>query len=86
MVSAALILWFYLTPIIYPAVDAPHPLRILIDLNPMTGIVDLFHAGLIGAAGDLGFPVLVSCLWTVGLLVLGIGLHCRFNRVFADLL
>jgi ABC-type polysaccharide/polyol phosphate export permease len=86
MVSAALIVWFYVTPIIYPAVDAPHPLRVLIDLNPMTGIVDLFHAALLGMTGDLGFPVLVSCVWTVALLVLGIGLHCRFNRVFADLL
>jgi ABC-type polysaccharide/polyol phosphate export permease len=86
MVSAAVIVWFYVTPIIYPAADAPHPLRIAIDLNPMTGIVDLFHAGLIGMSGDLGIPVLISCLWTIGLLVLGIGLHCRFNRVFADLL
>jgi ABC-type polysaccharide/polyol phosphate export permease len=86
MVSAAVIVWFYLTPVIYPAVDAPHPLRILINLNPMTGIVDLFHAGLIGTSGGIGLPLLISCLWTIGLLVVGIGLHCRFNRVFADLL
>jgi ABC-type polysaccharide/polyol phosphate export permease len=86
MVSAALIVWFYLTPIIYPAVDAPHPLRILINLNPMTGIIDLFHAGLIGMTADLGIAVLISCIWAFGLLVVGIGLHCRFNRVFADLL
>jgi ABC-type polysaccharide/polyol phosphate export permease len=86
MVSAAVIVWFYVTPIIYPAADAPHPLRILIDLNPMTGIVDLFHSGLIGTSADLGLPLLTSCLWIIGLLAVGIALHCRFNRVFADLL
>ncbi len=84
MVTAAVIVWFYLTPIVYPATDAPHVLRSFINLNPMTGVVDLFHVGLVGTAGSIGFPVLVSCLWTAGLLVVGIGLHCRFNRVFAD--
>jgi lipopolysaccharide transport system permease protein len=84
IVTAAVIVWFYVTPIIYPATDAPHILRSFINLNPMTGVVDLFHAALLGTSGGLGFPVLVSCLWTIGLLVVGIGLHCRFNRVFAD--
>jgi lipopolysaccharide transport system permease protein len=84
IVTAAVIVWFYVTPIIYPSTDAPHILRSFINLNPMTGVVDLFHAGLLGTSGGLGFPVLVSCLWTVGLLAVGIALHCRFNRVFAD--
>ena len=84
IVTAAVIVWFYVTPIIYPANDAPHVLRSFINLNPMTGVVDLFHAGLLGTSADLGFPVLVSCLWAVGLLVAGVALHCRFNRVFAD--
>jgi lipopolysaccharide transport system permease protein len=84
IVTAAVIVWFYVTPIIYPASDAPHVLRSFINFNPMTGVVDLFHAGLLGTSENLGFPVLVSCLWTAALLVVGIGLHCRFNRVFAD--
>ena len=84
IVTAAVIVWFYVTPIIYPANDAPHVLRSFINLNPMTGVVDLFHLGLLGTSSGLGFPVLVSCLWAVGLLVVGVALHCRFNRVFAD--
>lgn len=84
VVSAAVIVWFYITPIIYPTVDAPHPLRVFINLNPMTGVVDLFHSALLGTPGDFGLPVLVTCLWTLGLLICGIGLHCRYNRVFAD--
>lgn len=84
IVTAAIIVWFYVTPIIYPATDAPPILRTFINLNPMTGVVDLFRAGLLDQTGSLGIPVLVSCLWTAGLLVVGIALHCRFNRVFAD--
>lgn len=86
LVAAAVIVWFYVTPIIYPSTDAPHALRILINLNPVTGVVDLFHQAMVGSAGNLGAPVVISCLWTVGLFALGVGLHCRFNRVFADLL
>ena len=86
LVGAAVIVWLYLTPVIYPPTDVPPALQTIIDLNPMTGVIDLFRAGLLGTSGSLGTPILVSCLWTVGLLAVGIGLHCRFNRVFADLL
>jgi hypothetical protein len=30
--------------------------------------------------------VAVSVIWSVGLVALGLALHCRYNRVFADLL
>jgi lipopolysaccharide transport system permease protein len=86
MVSAALIVWMYVTPVIYPSNDAPGKLRLLIDINPMTGVIDLFHAATVGRVGPMMFALVVSVVWTIGLLVVGIALHCRFDRVFADLL
>jgi ABC-type polysaccharide/polyol phosphate export permease len=85
-VSAALLVWMYVTPVIYPAADAPHVLRTLLDVNPMTGVVDLFHAGLVGHAGALMIPLLSTAAWIIVLLSAGTALHCRYDRVFADLL
>jgi lipopolysaccharide transport system permease protein len=86
LVSAAMILWLYITPIIYPPFDIPHTLRSIININPLTGVVDLFHYATIGSVGGLGIPLLVTGAWTIGLLMIGISLQGRFDRVFADLL
>jgi lipopolysaccharide transport system permease protein len=86
IVSAAVIVWMYVTPIIYPPADVPHALRTVLDINPMTGVVDLFHTATVGALGASPVAVLVSIGWALGLLTLGIALHCRYDRVFTDLL
>lgn len=86
VVSAALIVWMYVTPVIYGPGDAPRTLRTIIDVNPVSGLVDLFRAATVGDAGSLGLPLIMTGIWTVGLLVVGIALQCRFDRVFADLL
>ncbi len=85
-VVAALMVWMYITPVIYPTADAPKKLRLLLDLNPLTGVVDLFHFATVGPTGPMTWALVVAAAWTAGLLVLGVGLQCRFNRVFADLL
>lgn len=86
LVAASLIVWMYVTPVIYPSVDAPGKLHLLIEVNPMTGVVDLFHAATIGQVGAMAVALAVTAAWTVGLLAVGATLHCRYNRVFADLL
>lgn len=86
VVSASLIVWMYITPIVYTAADTPGVLRKVINLNPVTGVVDVFRAGTVGHVGPMSRPLEVTAIWTVGLLLVGTVLHCRFNRVFADLL
>jgi len=86
LVTAALMVWMYVTPIIYPPSAVPHAFRVMLAINPMTGIVNLFHAATVGAAGPLLVPALVALAWTVGLLVTGTLLQARYDRVFADLL
>ena len=86
LVTAALLVWMYVTPIIYPPSAVPHAFRVMLAINPMTGIVSLFHAATVGAAGPLLVPALVALAWTVGLLITGTLLQARYDRVFADLL
>lgn len=84
VISALLMVWLYVTPVVYPSTAVPGILRRIVEINPLTGVVDLFHAAIMPVA--LLVPMGVTLAWTVGLLALGIGLHCRYDRVFADLL
>jgi ABC-type polysaccharide/polyol phosphate export permease len=86
MVSAAMLVWLYVTPVIYPPSAVPHALRVLLSINPLSGIVSLFHQATVGSSGPLLVPALISIAWTVGLLLSGIVLQARYDRVFADLL
>lgn len=42
-VQAALILWFFATPVVYPAHLVPGSMRWLVDLNPMVPIVEAYR-------------------------------------------
>jgi homopolymeric O-antigen transport system permease protein len=84
IVSAALFGWLYATPVLYPVRLAPHSLRIVLDINPVTGVVELFRAA-IGAA-DPGWELSVGicCVWVAVLLTVAATVHRRLDRVFVD--
>jgi lipopolysaccharide transport system permease protein len=39
--------WMFFTPVVYPSERIPEKLRLLIDLNPMTALVENFRAALV---------------------------------------
>jgi ABC-type polysaccharide/polyol phosphate export permease len=86
LVQAAVTAWFYLTPVLYPLRYPPRALRPFIIANPVTGIIELFRVATVGA--DRAWPVaaLWTGIWTVGLVIVALVLHRRFDRVFADLM
>lgn len=85
LVTAALMVWIYLTPILYPQ----RMLRGLgpwLDANPLTGLTVLFHMATVGSQGPWVRPVLVSVVATAVLLVAGAEAQRRHDRLFVDLL
>jgi ABC-type polysaccharide/polyol phosphate export permease len=85
LIAAALLPWFYLTPIFYP-LDRVGRLRTLVEINPVTGAVELLRAATVGA--DPGWTVALAwtAVWTAGLFVLAAIIHRRHDRVMSDLL
>ncbi len=83
--SALVLLLMYVSPVIYPPSIAPHIVRPIIDANPLTGILDLFHAA-VGVSTPLTFALAVTGVWTAVLICAAVTLNSRFDRVFADLL
>jgi len=45
LTQAALVIWFYATPILYPFSVIPHKFDYLWYINPLTSIIDLFQYG-----------------------------------------
>lgn len=86
LVQAVLTPLLYATPVIYPLRVLHGTLRTFVLANPLTGVVELFRAGTVGA--DPGWPlaVAVSLAWFAVLGAAGFAVQCRYNRVFADLL
>ena len=83
LVQAALLVWFYVTPIIYP-LSFVGGLRTVIELNPMTGVVTLFHAAVVGADGAWVRSILVAVASTVVLVAVAVAAYRRHDRLFVD--
>jgi lipopolysaccharide transport system permease protein len=85
LVTAALMVWIYVTPIVYPQ-SFLRGLGPWIDANPLTGVVVLFHMATVGSLGPWVRPVLISVAATIALLVIGAEAQRRHDRLFVDLL
>jgi ABC-type polysaccharide/polyol phosphate export permease len=84
LVTAALTVWLYVTPIIFQVDQLPHALRPLVRVNPMTGVVELFRYATVGASPGWELSLLVTGAWIVTLVAAALALHRRFDRLFAD--
>ncbi len=89
LVQASLLVLFYLTPILYPQTVVGGLGRWL-NLNPLTGIANLFHLAAIGSPDSwsvgLGTSIAVSVGATALLVAVAIEVHRRHDRLFVDLL
>ncbi len=77
-------LMMYATTVIYPLSAAPVKYKWLIELNPMTGIIEAFRYGFLGEGvltmGTLGYSVIV----TVVSLIIGVVIFNKTEKTFVD--
>lgn len=77
-------LWMYATPVIYPATMLHGPWRILLALNPMTGVVEGSRWALLGTNAAPSGLFWVSLVGVAAVLVSGVWVFHRMERTFAD--
>lgn len=85
MVIAVLSVWIYATPIMYQKSQLGS-LAPWLDLNPMTGIMSLFHLAIVGNHEAWQRAVAIATVATVALFIAGVEAHRRHDRLFVDLL
>ena len=77
-------LMMYATTVIYPLSAAPANYKWLIELNPMTGIIETFRFGFLGQ-GELTFNSFgYSVVFTLVALVLGVIIFNKTEKTFVD--
>lgn len=78
-------LWMYATPVIYPLSTITNgKLRLVMSLNPLTGIVEAFKYGALGM-GQFSWAMLgYSFVFMVVLLAVGIVVFNKVQRSFMD--
>lgn len=79
-------LWLFATPVIYPSGLLPGTWRILLGLNPMTGVVEGFRWVLLGTGSAPGGMIWASVAMAVVLLVTGAFYFRHMEKTFADVI
>ena len=77
--------WLFVTPVVYSANSVTKSYRVLIGLNPMTGVVEGFRWALLRIPPNL-MTIAVSTAVSITLLVSGAFFFRRVEKTFADLL
>jgi lipopolysaccharide transport system permease protein len=79
-------LWLFATPVIYPSGLVKGPWRIILGLNPMTGVVEGFRWALLGIGEAPGGMIWASAGVAFLLVVTGAIFFNRMERSFADVI
>lgn len=78
-------IWLFVTPVIYPSKMVPGRWRWLLDLNPMSGLIEGFRAAFLG--GRLDWPHIgLSFIVSAALFLAGAVYFRSTERRFADII
>ena len=78
-------LWMYATPVIYPlSTITNEKLRLIMQLNPLTGIVEFFKYGMLGVGNHDWWMLGYSFIFMVVLLAVGIVVFNKVQKSFMD--
>ena len=75
----------FVTPVGYPIDGAPHNIKLLLSLNPASGLIDAWRWALLDLSPDMTV-VAIGLAWTVILAVAGWFVFTRFEVTFADVI
>lgn len=84
LVAFGVQLMMYTTSVIYPLNGAPAKYRWLLELNPMTGIIEAFRYSLLGKGDFSWMSLFYSGGVTVIVFILGVLIFNKTERVFVD--
>ena len=77
-------LWMYITPVIYPLNNIPPNKQWIIQMNPMTSIIETFKYGAIGTGVFSWFWLIYSFVFMTILIVMGIIVFNKVEKGFVD--
>lgn len=82
--SLLLLMWMYLTPVVYPLSLVPKNYVWLYKLNPMVGIIEGYRSAIFNLPFDWG-TILCSLFSAIIIFILGFVIFKKGEKVFADI-
>ncbi len=86
VVSLALQVWFYATPVVYPFEMVPESLRKLLLINPYLGFVEGYREAIFSGLIKLNPAKVYSFAFSLVIFILGLRIFERLKQGFADVL
>lgn len=84
LVNLLLMLWMYLTPIVYPLSLVPEAYIKVYKLNPMVGIIEGYRSALFGLEFDKG-TIMISAIISLLIFTVSYTIFKKSEKVFADI-
>ena len=84
VMSFAVQLWMFATPIVYPLSIIPEKYKIFSALNPMTSVVEIFKLSFFGSSSIEFIHIFLSVLITLMIFLFGLFLFGRMEKNFMD--
>jgi lipopolysaccharide transport system permease protein len=74
----------FVSPVAYPASQAGSTVNLVLDLNPLTGVIEFWRWCLLEGVAINTRPILIALAWTAVLATFGWRLFTRLEPTFAD--
>jgi ABC-type polysaccharide/polyol phosphate export permease len=84
LLSMILLLWMYVTPVIYSADMIPAKYKILFQLNPMAVIINAYRQVILAGGPPKYSSLIVATVLSLVILLLGLSYFKNREKIFAD--
>lgn len=84
LLTLIITLWFYLTPVVYPADIVPSKFKIFFQLNPMAVIINAYRQTVLGGGTPNYMSLLIATIVSLIFLLLGLAYFKSREKLFAD--
>lgn len=84
LLNLILVLWMYITPVIYPVDIVPEQYKIIFQLNPMSVIINAYRQTVLGGGLPNFFSLLIALFLSLFTLAFGLYYFKKREKIFAD--
>jgi len=84
LLNMIMLLWMYVTPVIYPADLVPDKYRIVFQINPMAVIINAYRQTILGGGAPKYSSLIIALIVSLITLFIGFSYFKSREKIFAD--
>jgi lipopolysaccharide transport system permease protein len=81
-----MVIWMYLTPVVYPTTAVPTQFQTFVWINPMSHLIHAYRAIFLDGMSPFTSGFMYFIIWAIVLFLLGLWTFRLGEREFADIL